>query len=236
MKWYIHVLKKYAVDEGRASREEYWMFMLFNTIIYAVLRIVEWKLYGPGIITQIYRFAVIAPTIAVAIRRMHDTDHSGWFQLVPVYNVILAVRDSQPCDNRFGPNPKMITRLDNVCQSIAHHAASGVSYVHPHVLTACRRAGVDHMSLDLLDSEPCPETFRDIEPLCVSLRKLRDTFEHILNAEGCSIADLSFAQLTLSPDPAFSDDYCSICRAKLTSKTGQTYEHVADCLGQERSA
>lgn len=126
-------------------------------------------------------------------------------------------------------------RLNSVCHSVAHHAVSGLSYIHPHVLATCRSAGVEQMDIDLLDREPCPPQFRDIEPLRLSLRALREKFESVLASEGFSIADLSRAQLTFSRDSAFSDDYCSVCRAKLTSKAGRDYEHLVDCLGRERA-
>jgi hypothetical protein len=129
-----------------------------------------------------------------------------------------------------------VKHLNSVCHSIAHHAVSGVSFVHPHVLAACRSAGLDRMCVNLLDNEPCPESFRDIEPLRLSLRALRSKLEGILNAEGFSMADLSFAQLTFSPASNDSDEYCSVCRAILTSTTGRTYEHVVDYLGTTRNA
>ena len=123
--------------------------------------------------------------------------------------------------------------LSSVCHSIAHHSVSGVSFVHPHVLAACRAAGLDHMSVNLIDTEPCPERFRDIEPLRLSLAGLKTKLEAILSAEGFSMADLSSARLTFTP--AFNDsDYCSVCRATLTSAAGRTYEHVVDYLGATR--
>lgn len=122
-------------------------------------------------------------------------------------------------------------RLNSICHSIAHHAVSGISYIHPHVLQACRAAGLTQMVVSLLDSEPCPESFRGIEPLRLSLRGLRMRFEEILAAEGFSVTDLTEASLTFSPDPQFSDDYCTICHSHLTSSMGRSYEHTIDCLG-----
>ncbi len=108
MKWYINVLKNYAVGKGRARRKEYWMFVLFNFIISLVLGFIEGMLGGTGIISQIYNLAVMVPMFCVCVRRMHDTDHSGWFLLIPFYNLILAVREGQRGDNRFGSDPKEI--------------------------------------------------------------------------------------------------------------------------------
>ena len=83
------------------------MFVLFNLIIGFVLGFIEGILGGPGIIALIYNLAVLVPVICVGVRRMHDTDHSGWFLLIPIYNLILAVREGQRGDNRFGSDPKV---------------------------------------------------------------------------------------------------------------------------------
>lgn len=111
MKWYIDVLKKYAVFHGRARRKEYWMFFLVSVIIAIVLGAIEGILGIAGqtdqsVLATIYQFAILIPALAVGVRRMHDTDHSGWWLLVPIVNLVLAVRRGQRGDNRFGPDPK----------------------------------------------------------------------------------------------------------------------------------
>jgi len=83
------------------------MFVLFNIIITFALGFMEGVLGGPGIIALIYKLAVLVPAICVGVRRMHDTDHSGWFLLIPIYNLILAVREGQRGENRFGSDPKV---------------------------------------------------------------------------------------------------------------------------------
>lgn len=126
--WYIAVLKKYAVFSGRARRKEYWMFVLVNFIIGFVLDFIE-ALFMPGssrmslpgvgsigapwIIYSLYNLAVLLPSIGVAIRRLHDTNRSGWWlliELVPLVGaiglIVWTVRDSQPGDNKYGANPK----------------------------------------------------------------------------------------------------------------------------------
>lgn len=119
MNYYLDVLKKYAVFEGRARRKEYWFFVLFNFLIGVGLGIID-NVIGlsgegaaGGLLSLIYTLAVLVPSIAVAVRRLHDTDHSGWWLLigfVPLIGIIVLfifmVLDSQPGDNRFGPNPK----------------------------------------------------------------------------------------------------------------------------------
>jgi uncharacterized membrane protein YhaH (DUF805 family) len=85
----------YANFNGRARRSEYWWFYLF-TIIASLIPFL-------GIIVAL---GTIIPTIACGVRRMHDNGKSGWFLLIPIYNLILLCTDSQPGDNEYGPNPK----------------------------------------------------------------------------------------------------------------------------------
>lgn len=62
-------------------------------------------LHAP-IIGTIYSLAVLVPSIAVGVRRRHDTDHSGWWLLLPFVNLYFACIDGTPGINRFGPGPK----------------------------------------------------------------------------------------------------------------------------------
>ena len=105
MKWYLKVVKdNYANFKGRASREEYWMFVLFNFIFIIALSFIEVFLFGlySSILSNIYYLAVLVPTIAVGVRRMHDTGKSGWFLLIPIYNLILAVTSGELGENQYG--------------------------------------------------------------------------------------------------------------------------------------
>jgi uncharacterized membrane protein YhaH (DUF805 family) len=113
MNYYITVLKKYAVFDGRARRAEYWYFVLFNIIIVIVLGIIEVMsgsatLSDQSILVRIYDLAVLIPSIAVGIRRMHDVNKSGWYLLIPLYNLILALTDGTKGDNQYGPDPKAV--------------------------------------------------------------------------------------------------------------------------------
>jgi uncharacterized membrane protein YhaH (DUF805 family) len=105
MNYYVDVLKKYAVFDGRARRKEYWMFVLFNLIVSIIVGIIGGLIKAP-IIGSIYSLAVLLPSIAVGVRRMHDTDHSGWWLLLPIVNLVFACTDGTPGPNRFGENPK----------------------------------------------------------------------------------------------------------------------------------
>ncbi len=111
MNYYIAVLKKYAIFTGRAGRAEYWYFFLFNILIIIGLMIIEILLgfnsnSGSGLMVNLYQLAVIIPSIAVGIRRMHDVNKSGWFILIPIYNLVLAVTAGTRGDNKYGPEPK----------------------------------------------------------------------------------------------------------------------------------
>ena len=119
MSWYLEALKKYAVFSGRSRRMEYWYFVLFNIIVSIVLGVIDGLLgtsgssAGAGLLSGIYSLAVLIPTLAVTVRRLHDTDRTGWWiliALVPLIGVIVllvfAALDSTPGSNQYGPNPK----------------------------------------------------------------------------------------------------------------------------------
>jgi uncharacterized membrane protein YhaH (DUF805 family) len=105
MKYYLKVLENYATFSGRARRSEYWYFLLFNVIIAIVLGFIG-GLMGTTVLSNIYSLAVIIPGIAVGVRRMHDVGKSGWFLLIPIYNLILACTDGVNGDNEYGADPK----------------------------------------------------------------------------------------------------------------------------------
>ena len=121
MNWYLAVLKKYAVFDGRARRKEYWMFVLFYAIFGIVAVVLDnvfgtaGKDIGYGIIYGLYSLAMILPALGVAIRRLHDTGRSGWWlfiSLIPIIGsiwlLVLLATDGQPGENKYGPNPKVI--------------------------------------------------------------------------------------------------------------------------------
>lgn len=113
MEWYLAVLKNYAGFSGRAHRKEYWMFLLFNMIIAVVLGFVEGLFGSPGILGSLYSLAVLVPSIAVSMRRLHDTGRSGLWLLigfVPLVGAIVLliffVQDSMQGENQYGSSPK----------------------------------------------------------------------------------------------------------------------------------
>ena len=105
MKWYVLVLNKYAIFSGRARRSEYWYFVLFNAIIYALLNILGFVL-KTEFLGMVYNLAVLIPSIAVGVRRMHDTNNSGWFLLIPIYNLILLFTEGTIGLNPYGADSK----------------------------------------------------------------------------------------------------------------------------------
>jgi len=104
--WYVEVLKKYAVFTGRARRKEYWMFVLINFLIALAIGVVEGVLRSKGIVSNVYALAMFVPSIAVGVRRLHDTDRSGWWLLLPIVNIVFLALEGHPGHNRFGPSPK----------------------------------------------------------------------------------------------------------------------------------
>ncbi|PFA67039.1 hypothetical protein CN378_11685 [Bacillus sp. AFS015802] len=117
MNWYVAALKKYADFTGRSRRKEYWMFTLVNSIIMFVLSFTASLVDSSGIIFivlyAIYALAVFVPSLAVTVRRLHDTGRSGaWYFLVfvPVVGAIVILvfmcLDSDHGSNQYGPTPK----------------------------------------------------------------------------------------------------------------------------------
>ena len=140
MEWYIKVLKNYANFKGRARRKEYWMFVLINFIIYIafmiliiIIEVISGVIYVSdlkiiitslmtlftvtpfSVILSLYVLAILVPSLAVSVRRLHDIGKSGWYillYLVPfVGNIILMFwfsEEGMPETNKYGENPKLV--------------------------------------------------------------------------------------------------------------------------------
>ncbi len=140
MNWYLMALKKYAVFSGRAQRKEFWYFTLFSILISFSIEVADLLIVmygfdlGLNILASIYGLGVLIPSIAVGVRRLHDTNRSGWWYLLgpatlflipvfssfPILNVVAIVlaiignllliyffvQDSDLQENRFGPIPR----------------------------------------------------------------------------------------------------------------------------------
>jgi uncharacterized membrane protein YhaH (DUF805 family) len=112
------VLTQYATFSGRARRAEYWWFVLFEVLVGIVAGILDAILgtdfgSGSGVISLLVTLALLLPGIAVTVRRLHDTDRTGWWiliALVPfagfIVLLVFTVMDGTPGPNRFGASPK----------------------------------------------------------------------------------------------------------------------------------
>jgi uncharacterized membrane protein YhaH (DUF805 family) len=118
MKWYLQALKHYAVFNGRASRKEYWIFVLFQILAVLAISAAERAaaVANPEILfgwyTAGFLLLTLLPALAVTIRRLHDTGRSGWWGLlhaVPVAGTLLLQAFMLPASargrNRYGPAP-----------------------------------------------------------------------------------------------------------------------------------
>lgn len=130
MNWYFKVIKQYADFKGRAGRKEFWYFQLFN-IIAAILIGLIGSLIGLGnifgsdgprfmsgflsgnLLHTLYNLFVLVPSLAVGVRRLHDTNRRGWWLLLwlfPIvgwiWSIILFVQDGQTGANDYGADPK----------------------------------------------------------------------------------------------------------------------------------
>ncbi|HMD46135.1 MAG TPA: DUF805 domain-containing protein [Acidimicrobiales bacterium] len=108
--WKLVVLERYAQFTGRANRAEYWWFVLANLIINLVFDILGRVTAVFAIIGLLYALAVLIPGIAVAVRRLHDTNRSGWWLLIgliPIVGwiviIVFLVQDTVPGMNQWGP-------------------------------------------------------------------------------------------------------------------------------------
>jgi uncharacterized membrane protein YhaH (DUF805 family) len=106
-----HVLRNYATFSGRAPRSELWWFSLFTLLLGLACNIVDAGLGTHDVIRRLVSLAMLLPSIAVGVRRLHDIDRSGWWSLlalVPLVGwVVLIVwycTRGTPGANRFGPD------------------------------------------------------------------------------------------------------------------------------------
>lgn len=109
------VFSKYMDLSGRAPRSEFWWFFLFVVVCNVVLNLIDTALFGPGglpLLGLIFGLAIVIPFIAVAVRRLHDREISGWWMFVWIVPFIGALIVLVLCAlpgtkgrNRFGADP-----------------------------------------------------------------------------------------------------------------------------------
>ncbi|WP_326549825.1 DUF805 domain-containing protein [Micromonospora sp. NBC_01813] len=113
------VLTQYVGFSGRARRSEYWWFFLFSVLVNIVTTILDTTLgttfddSSNGVIGLVVSLALFLPGLAVAVRRLHDTDRSGWWILIGLIPIIgwivllvFYVQNGTAGPNSFGPDPK----------------------------------------------------------------------------------------------------------------------------------
>lgn len=109
--YYFMAWKRYASFQGRSSRREFWYFFLFNFLALVAILSLEMMVGfsdpdSPGSMTNLYYLASFIPEIAVGVRRLHDTNRSGWWICLPVVNLVFFCQNGQPESNRYGTDPK----------------------------------------------------------------------------------------------------------------------------------
>jgi len=125
-RYFVNTIKnRYAKFDGRASRSEFWYFILFYFVSNIILALLDTFVINPmlgatpsqmgqgGFLQIIFALAMLVPSIAIAIRRLHDIGKSGWWYLIvfiPIVGLLVLlyffVQDSQPGTNQYGHNPK----------------------------------------------------------------------------------------------------------------------------------
>ena len=111
--------KKYLVVEGRASRSEYWWFILFGILFDVACELIDYSLgykYGEFGLFFFISLITLIPSVTVAIRRLHDVNKSGWWVLLPFTIIgliplfIWNVSKGTEGKNRFGEYPLKLKR------------------------------------------------------------------------------------------------------------------------------
>ena len=122
MNWYLKVLRNYAVFRGRARRKEFWYSFLFTSVVLFLLSMVDQlrgtfdREAGIGLLGMVFLLVTFVPLMAVTVRRLHDTNRSGWWVLIgclpfvgQITILIVLALDSTPGQNRYGVDPKQPT-------------------------------------------------------------------------------------------------------------------------------
>jgi uncharacterized membrane protein YhaH (DUF805 family) len=120
LQYFAEAVKKYAVFSGRARRAEFWWFVLFYLIIPATANYIGTKLgmesvtigfldnhdTGLNLLGNIANLFFLLPGLSVGIRRMHDLGKSGWYVLIPIYDIALWATAGNAGSNQYGADPK----------------------------------------------------------------------------------------------------------------------------------
>lgn len=106
--FYSKVWKNFAKFNGRAGIKEYWSFTLLNLIPAVLFGFFGGSISNedPSLIESLFNLAILIPSLAVGVRRMHDADKSGWFLFLPLVNLYFLVKTGSKGNNRFGSAPE----------------------------------------------------------------------------------------------------------------------------------
>lgn len=112
---YISVFRRFSDFRGRSTRKEYWSFYAVNMIVYFILGFLNGLVSAFAVILLIYYIASLIPMIAVAVRRVHDTNRRWYFLLIPYYNIVLLFFPGDKCTNDFGADPYAVVESSESC-------------------------------------------------------------------------------------------------------------------------
>ena len=118
---------------------------------------------------------------------------------------------------------KMST-LSGVAHNIAHHSASGLSYLSPHLAIALRSSGAETTEIELLSLEPYPNNAIELKPLRLALSSLKSTIEAMIQKHGFSQSDVASVVLHATPAPWDKEGYTLHTRSVITAKNGRVYD------------
>jgi uncharacterized membrane protein YhaH (DUF805 family) len=111
MNWYLAVLRNFAVFNGRARMKEYWVYFLVSAVIYLILLVAGGPIGAAA--ASLYGLATLLPSIAVGVRRLHDTERSGWWYLlifIPIAGAIVLIvflaLEGTVGANSYGEDPR----------------------------------------------------------------------------------------------------------------------------------
>ncbi|NAW86895.1 DUF805 domain-containing protein [Photobacterium halotolerans] len=115
MRDYLSVIKKYADSDGRARRREYWMFCLINALLSYLFFFIGEAINDDYALFAVYTSLTVIPSLMVTVRRLHDTNRSGWWMLVafvPLIGAIIGLSVMMEAgtsgENDYGPDPKAV--------------------------------------------------------------------------------------------------------------------------------
>lgn len=122
MQDFLNAYRQYAQFEGRTGRKGFWYFILFYVVACGVLAIADTVIFGAGglqPLSGIFGLISLVPSIAIAVRRLHDTNRSGWFVLIgliPLVGIILLIiwycQKSDEAANKFGEPAPVVPAID----------------------------------------------------------------------------------------------------------------------------